>query len=173
MIEIPKWLGDAMEEILAFIKECRYTNATKLVLKVKAEVTEILHWHDKLTNRRLGKKQLASMQRILHGIKGLTKQVGNRLMEGLRWKNKAFKQAAKRNRADPLSYLVPLVLPICLNNNAVALQLLVKLGRPQDAATAYAARRSLLLMETLHERPIFSAASLGTMDVIIYAAQLS
>ena len=113
------------------------------------------------------------MQRILNYVEGLTDRLGNRLAEGLRHKNEALKLAAKRERADPLSVLAPLVSPICLNDDSTSLQLLVKIGRPQDAATAYAARRSLLLMECLHERPISSTGASGTMDVVIYAAQLS
>ena len=69
--------------------------------------------------------------------------------------------------------MAPIASPICLNDDAVALQLLVKLGRSTDAATAYAARRSLLLMECLHERAIASASEEGAMDVVIYSAQLS
>jgi hypothetical protein len=42
-IEIPSWLADATEEISAFIKECRYTDATQLTLKAKAEVSEIMN----------------------------------------------------------------------------------------------------------------------------------
>lgn len=96
--------------------------------------------------------------------------MGRRLAEGLRRKNEALRASAKRERADPLSKLSPLVSPVCLNDDAVALNLLVKLGRPQDAATAYAARRSLLLSECLHERPISSPVG---MDSVIFAAQLS
>ena len=40
----------------------------------------------------------------------------------------------------------------------------------QQAAEAYSARRSLLLLETLHERPISGS---GSVDLVIYAAQLS
>ena len=42
LIEIPAWLDDICEEISAFIKESRYTDATDLILKAKAEVSEIL-----------------------------------------------------------------------------------------------------------------------------------
>ena len=93
------------------------------------------------------KKQQATLGRMLQSFQMLSDRMGNRLVEGLRRKNEALKQAAKRERADPLYVLGPLVSPICLNDDASALQLLVKLGRHQDAATAYAARRSLLLME--------------------------
>jgi hypothetical protein len=87
------------------------------------------------------------MKRILEQIDGLTSRMCTRLAEGLRRKNEALKLSAKRERADPLSIMAPLVSPVCLNDDEIALQLLVKLGKPQDAATAYAARRSLLLME--------------------------
>lgn len=41
-IEIPSWLDDVGEEISAFIKECRYTDATDLLFKARDEVNEIL-----------------------------------------------------------------------------------------------------------------------------------
>jgi hypothetical protein len=41
-IELPAWLEDTGEEISAFIKESRYTDATDLLLKAKAEVDELL-----------------------------------------------------------------------------------------------------------------------------------
>ena len=172
-MEIPSWLDDATEEVSAFLKECRYTDATDLIVRARTEVNDVLAQHERLTDKRLGKKQLSSMQRILHDLDGLSERLGNRLAEGLRRKNEALKQTIKRERADPLSVLAPLVSPVCLNDDAVALHLLVKLGRSNDAATAYSARRSLLLMECLHERPIASANVAGTMDVVIYAAQLS
>ena len=42
-IDIPDWLFEAPEECHAFINECRYTNATEVVLKVKEEVSKILY----------------------------------------------------------------------------------------------------------------------------------
>jgi hypothetical protein len=77
----------------------------------------------------------------------LKEWMSSRLVEGLRRKNEALKQAGKRERSDPLSLMAPMVSPICLDDDAIPLQLLVKLGKTQEAATAYAARRSLLLME--------------------------
>jgi hypothetical protein len=41
-IEIPVWLDDVHEEISAFIKECRYTDATDLLFKARNEVADIL-----------------------------------------------------------------------------------------------------------------------------------
>lgn len=41
-IEIPSWLDDVSEEISAFIKECRYTDATDLLFKAKNELNDIL-----------------------------------------------------------------------------------------------------------------------------------
>jgi hypothetical protein len=41
-IELPAWLEDIGEEISAFIKESRYTDATDLLLKAKAEADELL-----------------------------------------------------------------------------------------------------------------------------------
>ena len=43
--------------------------------------------------------------------------------------------------------MAPAVSPTALNDDSTALQLLVRLGRAQDAASAYATRRSLLLNE--------------------------
>ena len=103
--------------------------------------------NEKLTEKTLSKKELASMQRILISIEDLTKRLCERLSEGLRRKNEALKQTTKKEKADPLSAMAPLVSPIALNDDSTALHLLVRLGRSQDAASAYATRRSLLLNE--------------------------
>ena len=42
-IDIPKWLDDVVEEITAFVKECRYTDATELLIKAKTEVSDIVN----------------------------------------------------------------------------------------------------------------------------------
>ena len=42
LIDIPSWLDDVSEEISAFIKECRYTDATDLLFKARDELNEIL-----------------------------------------------------------------------------------------------------------------------------------
>ncbi len=99
------------------------------------------------TRQVLHKKQHALLQRTNAQLDILMERMSGRLAENLRRKNEALKASAKRERADPLSTLAPLVSPVCLNDDAVALSQLVKLGRYQDAATAYAARRSLLLSE--------------------------
>lgn len=100
----------------------------------------------------------------------MAEKIGNRLVENLRRKNEALKQASKRERTDPSAHLVPSVSPCCLNDDLVPLRLLVKLGKSQEAATAYSSRRSLLLQESLNERPL---AGTGSVDLEIYAAQLS
>jgi len=169
-IEVPSWLNDVAEEISAYIKECRYTDAAELLFKAKTEINDVLSQHDKPTERKLTKEQYNDMQTTLQEIEGLTERMSSRLVEGLRRKNEALKQAAKRERADPLSLMAPMVSPCCLNDDVIPLQLLVKLGKTQDAATSYAARRSLLLMEALHERPI---SGTSTVDLVIYSAQLS
>mmetsp|Transcript_28823 Transcript_28823/g.40428 ORF Transcript_28823/g.40428 Transcript_28823/m.40428 type:complete len:777 (+) Transcript_28823:278-2608(+) len=169
-IEVPSWLKDVAEEISAYIKECRYTDAAELLFKAKTEIGDIVSQHDKPTERKLTKEQYNDMQSTLQDIEGLTERMSSRLVEGLRRKNEALKQAAKRERADPLSLMAPMVSPCCLNDDVIPLQLLVKLGKTQDAATSYAARRSLLLMEALHERPI---SGTSTVDLVIYSAQLS
>ena len=48
-IEIPPWIGDVTEEVSAFIKESRYSDATELILKAKAEVSDILAAHEQPT----------------------------------------------------------------------------------------------------------------------------
>jgi len=170
LIEIPSWLEDVGEEISAFIKECRYTDATDLLFKARDEVNEIVSQHDRPTEDVLTKKQHANMLNMLSTLEALSERMSNRLVEGLRRKNEAFKQAGKRERSDPLSLMAPMVSPCCLGDDSIPLHLLVKLGKTQEAATAYAARRSLLLLESLHERPISGS---GNVDLVIYAAQLS
>ncbi len=189
-VEIPAYLSDVNEEASAFVKESRYSDATALILKGKKEIAEILEGHEQQNSpvvnvpaslrnppssaggvgKKLHKKQQALLQRTNLQLDALIDRMAKRLAENLRRKNEALKASAKRERADPLSTLAPLVSPVCLNDDAVALHLLVKLGRHQEAATAYAARRSLLLSECLHERPISSPVG---MDAVIYAAQLS
>lgn len=120
--------------------------------------------------RRLGRRQHAMLTRTASQVEGLMDRMSRRLSENLSRKNAALRASAKRERADPLSNLAPLVSPVCLSDDAVALHLLVRLGRYREAATAYAARRSLLLSECLHERPISSPVG---MDAVIYAAQIS
>jgi hypothetical protein len=174
-IEIPPWICDVTEEVSAFIKESRYSDATELILKAKAEVSDFLAAHEQPTPpmvatrtsvntsltvplsrssttstnppKKLHKKQQAMLQRTNLQLDTLMDRISKRLAENLRRKNEALKASAKRERADPLSTLAPLVSPVCLNDDAVALHLLVKLGRYQEAATAFAARRSLLLSE--------------------------
>lgn len=66
--------------------------------------------------------------------------------------------------------LLPLVSPTCLNDDINILNILFKHGQSQQAAKAYAARRTLLLNECLNERPLSGS---GIMDLVINAAQLS
>jgi hypothetical protein len=175
-IEIPAWISDSTEEIASLIKESRYTDAADLIIKAKAEVNDLLSPQNSnapvLMNtpaslntrttvttatstaatsstmpKKLHKKQQIILQRTSIQIDSLTDRMSKRLAENLRRKNEALKASAKRERADPLSTLAPLPSPVCLNDDAVALGLLVKLGRYQEAATAYAARRSLVLSE--------------------------
>jgi hypothetical protein len=176
-IEIPAWISDSTEEISSLIKESRYTDAANLIIKAKAEVNELLSAKDSnapvimntpasFSNRttlitsnttaatptasmpkKLHKKQQAILHRTSVQIDSLTDRMSKRLAENLRRKNEALKASAKRERADPLSTLAPLPSPVCLNDDAAALGLLIKLGRYQEAATAYAARRSLVLSE--------------------------
>jgi len=172
-VEIPSWLADVTEEISAFKKECRYIEATNLSIKAKSEVTELLAVHEKATRQhQLTKKQQTSLRRILMEIETQITSLGDRLVETLRRKNEALKQACKRERQDPMYELTPLISPVCLEDDASALHLLVKLGLPHDAAVAYSVRRSMELSECLNERPIANSGS-ATSDVVIYACQLS
>lgn len=88
---------------------------------------------------------------MLQRIEGELNEQSNRicglLLEGLRRKNEALRLISKKERADPLNAMAPLVSPIALNDDSTALGLLIKLGRGQDAASAYSMRRSLLLNE--------------------------
>lgn len=144
----------------------------------------------------MSKKGHASLTAIRTNLDKLTERMCSRLAEGLRRKNEALKQASKRERADPTNLMAPIVSPCCLNDDAVPLRLLVKLGEAKEAAAAYSARRSLLLTDrydsfgcvyviivfsnahhydcfssySLHERPI---SGTGNVDLVIYAAQLS
>jgi hypothetical protein len=87
------------------------------------------------------------VQTLIASLEDLAEMISNRLVENLRRKNEALKQASKRERSDPSAQMVPSVSPCCLNDDLVPLRLLVKLGKTQEAATAYSARRSLLLLE--------------------------
>jgi hypothetical protein len=103
--------------------------------------------HEKPTDNMLTKKQFSLVVTLIESLDELAEMLSNRLVEGLRRKNEALKRASKRERSDPMAQLVPSVSPCCLNDDSVPLRLLVKLGKTQEAATAYSARRSLLLLE--------------------------
>lgn len=169
-IEIPPHLDDVVEETLAYVKESRYSEAADLWAKTKQEVSEIMQLHEKPTDEKLTKKQHNQVQILVEKLNELAEMISNRVVENLRRKNEALKQASKRERADASAHMVPSVSPCCLNDDNISLRLLVKLGKSQDAATAYSARRSLLLLESIHERPLTGT---GNVDLVIYAAQLS
>uniref|UniRef100_A0A7R9WYW2 Uncharacterized protein n=1 Tax=Craspedostauros australis TaxID=1486917 RepID=A0A7R9WYW2_9STRA len=116
------------------------------------------------------RKQYQQLQALRKSLEELAEMTSNRLVEALRRKNEALKQAFKRERADPMAQMAPAVSPCSLRDDTIPLKLLVKLGKTQEAAMAYSARRSLLLLESLHERPI---SGTGSVDLVIYAAQLS
>jgi len=69
------------------------------------------------------KKQQTTLRRILMEIESLMTSLGDRLVETLRRKNEAMKQTYKRERQDPFYELMPLVSPVCLEDDASALQL--------------------------------------------------
>lgn len=169
-IEIPDWLEDVDEEIAAIVRECRYNAAIELFLKAAAEIAEILDKHERPTAYRLTRAQLDMFRTMKKSLKHLGNRISGRLEESLRRKNEALRQATKRERSDANTLLAPLVSPCALGDDTLYLQMLVKLGRTQEAAEAYSSRRSLLLLEALQERPMSGA---GTIDLVIYAAQLS
>ena len=177
-IEIPDWLDDVDDEISATIRECRYNAAIELFIKANSEIADLLDKHERPTAYRLTRSQLDTIRNKKKSLKALGNRMSLRLVESLRRKNEALRQATKRERSDAntttttatSNLMVPSVSPCALGDDTLYLQLLVKLGRTQDASDAYAARRSLLLLETLQERPISGA---GTVDLVIYAAQLS
>lgn len=177
-IEIPDWFDDVDDEIAAIIRECRYNAAIELYIKANTEIADLLDKHERPTAYRLTRSQLDTIRNKKKSLKALGNRMSLRLVESLHRKNEALRQATKRERSDANTttstaashLMVPSVSPCALSDDTLYLQLLVKLGRTQDASDAYAARRSLLLLETLQERPISGA---GTVDLVIYAAQLS
>lgn len=168
-ISIPEWLEDVTVDVAAMAREGQYTDAIELYLKAKNEVAELIDKHERPTLYRLTRKQLQDLKKLHKAVENLGKRISSRLEETLRRKNEALRQAAKRDRSDP-NATVTVVSPCALRDDALYLTLLVKLGRTQVAAEAYSARRSLLLLEALNERPISGS---GSVDLVIYSAQLS
>lgn len=169
-IAVPDWLEDVDEEIAATVKECRYNAAIDLYLKATNEIADLLDKHERPTAYRLTDAQLQNLRAMRRTLKALGNRISGRLEESLRRKNEALRQAIKRERSDAKDVLAPLVSPCAISDDTLYLQLLVRLGRTQEAADSYAGRRSLLLLETLQEKPMSGA---GTIDLVIYAAQLS
>jgi hypothetical protein len=169
-IEVPKWLDEVTDDIAAFIRECRYQDATDLWSKARSEIADLWDKHERPTAYRLKWKQIDALEALRKKLDRLSKRMGIRMEETLRRKNEALKQASKRERSDPAGIMTPTVSPCSVNDDSLYLQLLVRLGRTHNAAEAYSMRRSLLLLEALHENPISGS---GTVDLVIYAAQLS
>lgn len=103
--------------------------------------------HEQPIQLYLSKTQQTDLKAIQKTLIKLADQMGHRLEESLRRKNEALKQASKRERSDPRASMAPIVSPCCLEDDAAPLQLLVRLGKTQQAATSFSARRSLLLLE--------------------------
>ena len=103
--------------------------------------------HERPIDEKLTKKQQNQMQILVEKLDELAEMITNRVVENLRRKNEAMKQSSKRERSDPSAHFVPSVSPCCLSDDSISLRLLVKLGKSQEAATAYSGRRSLLLLE--------------------------
>ncbi|CAB9508470.1 expressed unknown protein [Seminavis robusta] len=170
LIEVPTWLDEVGEEVAAFVKESRYTDAIDLWTKAKSEIAELLDKHENPVQLWLSSAHQTQLRALQKTLDTLSNQMAHRLEESLRRKNEALKQASKRERSDPRGSMAPIVSPCCLEDDALPLQLLVRLGKTQEAAASYSARRSLLLLESLHEQPISGA---GNVDLVIYSAQLS
>ena len=168
-IPVPEWLEDVADDIAAIAREGRYADAVDLHHKARAEVADLIDKHERPTLYKLTKKQLSDLRHLQRNLDHLGKRISGRLEETLRRKNEALRQASKRERSDPNATLT-LISPCSINDDAHYLQLLCKLGKAQTAAEAYSARRSLLLLEALSEKPISGA---GSVDLVIYAAQLS
>jgi len=168
-IDVPDWLDDVAEEISAVAREGRYQDAVELFGKARAEIADLMEKHERPTLYKLTKKQLSELRRLQRTLDQLQTKLCGRLEETLRRKNEALRQASKRERSDPNATL-NVVSPVAVHDDAHHLRMLVRLGKAQTAADAYAARRSLLLFEALSERPISGA---GSVDLVIYAAQLS
>jgi hypothetical protein len=168
-IDIPVWLEEVLDEAGAFVREASYSDAIDLILKGKSEIIELMDKHERPTAYRLTQQQVRDLFTLQRQLGALGKRIGDRLEETLRRKNEALRQASKRERTDP-NATVTVVSPCALDDDAFYLQLMVKLGKTSNAADAYSARRSLLLLEALNDRPISGA---GSVDLVIYAAQLS
>jgi hypothetical protein len=108
---------------------------------------QLLFQHERPIDEKLTKKQQNQMQILVEKLDELAEMISNRVVENLRRKNEAMKQSSKRERSDPSAHFVPSVSPCCLSDDSISLRLLVKLGKSQEAATAYSGRRSLLLLE--------------------------
>lgn len=189
-MQLPSYIFEAIEDISNLSVQCRYTQASNLCLKTKDELDTLLSSNQQppsvtrntsnTSNKSttpvpiLSEKQTTTLLQIQEDLEILEKKMCQHLVEKLRRKNEALRQTLKRDRssaAHTLEWmLLPLVSPTCMDDDNNDLHLLVKHGRTQEAATAYAARRTLLINEYLHERPISGS---GVMDLIIYASQLS
>lgn len=169
-IEVPVHLDEVAEVFSALMKECRYSDAIERWNKAKDEISDLFDKHKKPIQMMLSEKGKDRLRNIQRNLDRLVNICASRIEESLRRKNEALKQGSKRERSDPLSVMAPIVSPCCLGDDAIPLQLLVRLGKTHAAANAYSTRRSLLLLESLHEHPISGA---GSVDLVIYSAQLS
>ncbi|GAX20031.1 hypothetical protein FisN_1Lh488 [Fistulifera solaris] len=169
-IDVPDWLDDTVEDIESFVRECRYSDAIELYLKAKSEIADLMDKHERPTAYRLTLKQRDTLRSIKKQLEALGQKISDRLEDSLRRRNEAIRQVSKRERGDMAALLMPTISPCAINDDALYLQMLVKMGRNKEAADAFIARRSLVLLDTLNESPISGA---GSVDLVIYAAQLS
>lgn len=173
-VQLPPHLSASIETYSNLSSlQCRYTEASNVGFKVKAEIENLLSQDERLTENKFSNKQITTLLRMQQNIEEISSKMCKHLVENLRRKNEALRQTLKRDRSSiPLSelMLLPLVSPTCLGDDIPLLNILVKHGRSQEAAKQYAARRTLLLNECLNERSI---SGTGIMDLVINAAQLS
>lgn len=169
-IDVPDWLDDTVEDIESFVRECRYNDAIELYTKAKHEIADLMDKHERPTAYRLTFKQRETLRSIKKQLEALGQKISERLEDSLRRRNEAIRQVSKRERGDMAALMAPTISPCAINDDSLYLQLLVKMGRNKEAADAFIARRSLLLLDTLNESPISGA---GSVDLVIYAAQLS
>lgn len=169
-IDLPDWLPDVPEDVESLVRENRYNDAIDLVNKGKAEVSDLFDKHERPTLYRLNRSQLNELSKLRRRINELANEMCERIQTKLRRKNEALRQLSKRDRSDAHSSVLTVVSPCAIEDDAIYLRYLVKLGRPQEASEVYSTRRALMLQETLQERPISGS---GSVDLVIYAAQLS
>jgi len=76
-------------------------------------------------------------------INNLADQLAQTLIDHLRIKNEFLKKMIRNARNEG----GPLISPACLGDDLIALRLLIRLNRSQEAANAFTTRRSLAIQQ--------------------------